>query len=328
MIEIKELNKSFGNIEVLKNINMSVPQGKIYGLIGRSGTGKSTLLRCINGLETYDSGSLVVNGIEVKNMKEKQLREFRKDIGMIFQQFSLLSRLTVEENVALPLRTWKYDKALIQKKTKQLLDMVGIPDKLKAYPGELSGGQKQRVAIARALTMDPKILLCDEATSALDPKTAKSITELLCRINHELGITVIVVTHQMSVLRESCEEIVILENGRIASRGSVEEIFLQQPQSLRNLIGERDIPLPDKGTTLRVILASEQSDVPVITQMARDLNINFTILGGEMDRYREKVMGTVLIHVDEVNIEAVKQYLANRNVKWTELKGECSNVWK
>lgn len=150
MIEIHGLNKSFGDLHVLKNIDVTIPTGTIYGLIGRSGTGKSTLLRCINGLETYDSGSLVVDGVDVKSLRGKALREFRKSIGMIFQQFSLLFRLTVEENVALPLRTWKYDRAFIRKKTAELLEMVGIPDKARAYPGELSGGQKQRVAIARA----------------------------------------------------------------------------------------------------------------------------------------------------------------------------------
>lgn len=326
MIEIHGLNKSFGGLHVLKDIDITIPTGTIYGLIGRSGTGKSTLLRCINGLETYDSGTLLVDGVDVKSLQGKALREFRKGIGMIFQQFSLLSRLSVEENVALPLRTWGYDRAVIRKKTAELLDMVGIPDKAKSFPGELSGGQKQRVAIARALTMDPKVLLCDEATSALDPKTAKSITDLLCKINRQLGLTVIVVTHQMSVLRASCEEIVILEEGKIAARGPVEQIFLEQPAALQNLIGEKDFALPETGVTLRIVLASEQADVPIITQMARQLNINFTILGGEMDQYRDKTMGTVMIHVQDENIQAVRQYLANNHVIWNELKGGASNA--
>ena len=326
MIEIHGLNKSFGGLHVLKNIDVTIPTGTIYGLIGRSGTGKSTLLRCINGLETYDSGSLVVDGVDVKSLQGKEIREFRKSIGMIFQQFSLLSRLTVEENIALPLRTWKYDRAFIRKKTAELLEMVGIPDKAKAYPGELSGGQKQRVAIARALTMDPKVLLCDEATSALDPKTAKSITALLCKINAELGLTVIVVTHQMSVLRAACEEIVILEEGKIAARGPVEQIFLEQPPALKNLIGGKELILPESGVTLRIILASEQSDIPIITQMARELGINFTILGGEMDQYRDKVMGTVVIHVQDENIAAVRRYLGDRGVVWDELKGGGGGV--
>lgn len=174
--------------------------------------------------------------------------------------------------------------------------------------------------------MNPKVLLCDEATSALDPKTAKSITDLLCKINAELGLTVIVVTHQMSVLRAACEEIVILEEGKIATRGPVEQIFLEQPPALKNLIGDKELILPESGVTLRVILASEQSDIPIITQMARELGINFTILGGEMDQYRNKVMGTVVIHVQDENIAAVRRYLGDHGVVWDELKGGDGGV--
>lgn len=218
LIEIKGIRKSFGDLQVLHGVDLHIEKGKIFGLAGRSGTGKSTLLRCINGLETYDEGNLIVEGIEVKSLSEKDLRVFRKDIGMIFQQFSLLSRLTVYENIALPLRCWKYSNSYIDAKVKELLDVIGIPDKINAKPRELSGGQKQRVAIARALSMNPKLLLCDEATSALDPKTAKSIIGLLNKINQDLGITIIIVTHQMSVLRSACEEIAILQDGKIEAR--------------------------------------------------------------------------------------------------------------
>jgi D-methionine transport system ATP-binding protein len=200
MIKINNLKKSFGSLQVLNDINLNIGTGQIYGLIGRSGTGKSTLLRCINGLESYDSGSLLVDGVEVKSLTSKEAREFKRGIGMIFQQFSLLSRLTVYENIALPMKCWKYKNAYIDSKVKELVEVVGIPDKLYAKPEQLSGGQKQRVAIARALSMNPKILLCDEATSALDPKTAQSIITLLNQINQQMGITIIVVTHQMSVL--------------------------------------------------------------------------------------------------------------------------------
>lgn len=244
MIKISSLKKSFGSLQVLNNINLNVKAGKIYGLIGRSGAGKSTLLRCINGLESYDDGSLLVDGIEVKSLSGKSAREFRREIGMVFQQFSLLSRLTVYENIALPLKCWNYKKIYTDRKVKDLAEMVGIPDKLYCKPNELSGGQKQRVAIARALSMNPKILLCDEATSALDPRTAQAIIYLLNQINQQINITIIVVTHQMSVLRSACEEISILENGEIVESGPVGEIFLSQPRALSNIIGDKDLILP------------------------------------------------------------------------------------
>ncbi|MGH4124756.1 MAG: methionine ABC transporter ATP-binding protein [Clostridium sp.] len=316
MIEIKNLVKSYDNLQVLKGISMNIPKGKICGIIGRSGTGKSTLLRCINGLETYQSGSLVVDGIEVQTLSGKHLRQFRKEIGMIFQQFSLLSRLTVYENVALPLKAWKYDKSYIETKVKSLLEMVGISDKINSRPGELSGGQKQRVAIARALTMDPKILLCDEATSALDPKTAKSIIDLLTQINRELGITVIIVTHQISVLQASCEQMVILEDGKVAEEGSVEQIFIQQPPALKSLIGEKDFLIPSKGVTLNIMLSSQHSEMPIITQMAIDLQTNFIILGGKTDRFRDRVFGSVMINVSSESLQSVQHYLSSRQVVW------------
>lgn len=316
MIEINNLAKSYGNIQVLKGITMNVPKGKIYGIIGCSGTGKSTLLRCINGLETYESGSLVVDGVDVKTLTGMNLRQFRKEVGMIFQQFSLLSRLTVYENIALPLKGWKYDNNYIEKKVKELMEMVGIEDKANFLPRELSGGQKQRVAIARALTMAPKILLCDEATSALDPKTANSIINLLNQINKELGITIIMVTHQMSVLQASCEEMVILEGGMVVEKGSVEEIFLKQPQALKSLIGEKDLLIPSKGVTLKIMLSNEYSETPIITEMAQDLKTNFIILGGEMDRFREHVLGSVIINTSNESLKSIKHYLDSRGVVW------------
>lgn len=319
MIQINNLVKSYGELDVLKNVSLSVPKGMIYGIVGRSGTGKSTLLRCINGLETFQSGSILVDNVDVKTLSDTDLRQFRKEIGMIFQQFSLLSRLSVYDNIALPLQCWKYESSYIDNKVRSLLEMVGLSDKVNFFPRELSGGQKQRVAIARALTMDPKILLCDEATSALDPQTAKSIIQLLNQINQELGITIIVVTHQMSVLRASCEEILILEDGKVAEQGSIEQIFLQQPPALKRLIGEKDIIIPEQGVTIKVMLSSEHSDQPIITQMSQDLALNFLILGGEMDRYRKHVLGSVMINVKNETFESVKQYLNSRQVAWNVL---------
>lgn len=316
MIEISSLKKSYGDIQVLNDINLNIERGDIYGLVGRSGAGKSTILRCINGLESYDDGSLLVDGIEVKDLDARELREFRKEIGMIFQHFSLFSRMTVFENIALPMTCWKYDKIYIEKRVKELSELVGIPDKLKAKPGELSGGQKQRVAIARALAMSPKILLCDEATSALDPQTAQAIMTLLNEINANLGITIVVVTHQMSVLRSSCEHIAILEGGKVADSGQVEGIFMKQPQSLRNLIGTKDLMLPPTGVNLRILLAKDTADQPIITKMARDLKVDFLILGGEMEKYRHSVLGSVIINVAEQSLSKVTRYLDQNQVAW------------
>lgn len=227
MIEINKLCKSFGSLEVLKDISLTIQTGEIYGLVGRSGAGKSTLLRCINALEPYQSGSLKIDGTEIKGLNKQQIRELRKGIGMIFQQFSLIERRSVYKNVALPMKCWKYDKNIIDKRVRELLELVEISDKIDARPSTLSGGQKQRVAIARALALDSHILLCDEATSALDPKTTQSVLHLLRDINQKLGLTIIVVTHQMEVVREVCDTISILENGKISAAGAVKEVFLQ-----------------------------------------------------------------------------------------------------
>lgn len=322
MILAEGITKSFGGLQVLRGVDLHIEKGKIYGLVGRSGAGKSTLLRCINGLETYDEGTLIVDGVDIKKLAPKDILIFRKNIGMIFQHFSLLERLTVYENVALPLKCWKYDSNSIDKKVKELLDLVGISEKTNQKPRELSGGQKQRVAIARALTMDPQILLCDEATSALDPKTSKSITTLLNQLNRQLGITIVMVTHQMSVITSACEKISILEKGKVAVSGMVEDIFLQQPKALKNLIGESNVVLTNKGINISILLSNDDSSKPIITQMARDLDIDFTILGGEMESYRGKILGSVVINISPEQYKDVEEYLINHNVKWEVIKKE------
>jgi D-methionine transport system ATP-binding protein len=320
MIKINSLKKTFGSLQVLNDINLTIGAGKIYGLIGRSGAGKSTLLRCINGLEHYDDGSLLVDGIEVKSLSSKEAREFKREIGMIFQQFSLLSRLTVYDNIALPMKCWNYQKTYIDKKVKDLVEIVGIPDKLYSKPSQLSGGQKQQVAIARALSMNPKILLCDEATSALDPKTAKSIISLLNQINQQLNITMVIVTHQMSVLRSVCEDIAILEDGMIMESGLVEEIFLRQPQALSNFIGDKDLILPTEGINLKILMSKEIADKPVITRMSRELQIDFMILGGETERYRNSIISSLIINVSEEVLPRIVSYLDDNNVIWKQIK--------
>ncbi|MDU3723240.1 MAG: methionine ABC transporter ATP-binding protein, partial [Clostridium celatum] len=238
MIKMQNVKKSFGDIEVLKDISLNINEGEIYGLIGHSGAGKSTLLRCINALEDYNDGSIVVMDKEVNKLTEKEKRVFRKDLGMIFQGFNLLNRKTVYDNVALPLQVWGEDKACIKKRVNELLEIVGLSDKAKSKPKELSGGQKQRVAIARALALEPKILLCDEATSALDPKTTKDILSLLDDINKKLGITIVVVTHQMEVVKQICQRVALLQGGVLVAEGKAEEVFLRPEVSLKKFLGE------------------------------------------------------------------------------------------
>jgi len=316
MITAVNIVKSFGQTHVLRGLNLSIEKGSIYGLAGRSGTGKSTLLRCINGLEGYDDGSLFVDGTDVRTLSRGDMMAFRKNIGMIFQQFSLLERLSVYDNVALPLRCWKYRSGFIDTKVRELLEIVGISEKIKQKPRELSGGQKQRVAIARALTMDPHVLLCDEATSALDPKTSQSIMNLLKEINVRMGITIVVVTHQMSVIRGLCSEITILENGHAAASGTVEDIFRQQPRALKNLIGEELEAPAEADERKSVILSPGTIADSFISRMAGVLGIDVTIHGVSADISRETSLGGLTISFPEEAYGYVTHYLAGHNVAW------------
>lgn len=323
LIEIKNLKKIWEDdgSSVLEGINLTIEDGDIYALVGRSGAGKSTLLRCINGLTSYQEGSLKVDGCEIKDLKDKELREFRRHVGMIFQQFSLLERETVYKNVALPMQCWKYPKDQIDKKVKELLELVGLGDKMNAKPRNLSGGQKQRVAVARALTMDPKILLCDEATSALDPKTTNSILDLLMEINQKLGITVIIVTHQMEVVRKACNKACILENGKIADEGSVKEIFIKQPQSLKRLLGEEQVKLPKEGHNIQIAhLVNDMHDGELFAKMSAELNYIFPIIDGKIQDYQNDSMGIFTINVDDEHLKLVTDYLTKEGLNWHEIE--------
>lgn len=323
MIEIKNLKKLWEDdgSSVLEGINLTIEDGDIYALVGRSGAGKSTLLRCINGLTSYQEGSLKVDGCEIKDLKDKELREFRRHVGMIFQQFSLLERETVYKNVALPMQCWKYPKDQIDKKVRELLELVGLGDKMNAKPRNLSGGQKQRVAVARALTMDPKILLCDEATSALDPKTTNSILDLLMEINQKLGITVIIVTHQMEVVRKACNKACILENGKIADEGTVKEIFIKQPQSLKRLLGEETVKLPDEGHNIQIAhLVNNIHDGELFAKMSAELNYIFPIIDGKIQDYQNDSMGIFTINVDDEHLKLVTDYLTKEGLNWHEIE--------
>ena len=321
MIIISNLNKYYENIKVLSDVNIHIEKGEIFGIIGHSGAGKSTLVRCINRLEDYEDGSILVEEKEVKDLSENELRFLRKDLGMIFQHFSLLERKSVFENVALPLECFKYSKAEKNKRVNELLELVGIADKKNQKPRNLSGGQKQRVAIARALALNPKVLLCDEATSALDPNTTKSILSLLQDINKKLNITIIMVTHQMEVIKQICSRVAIMEGGKVLEIGNTEELFLQNSKNLQKLVGEDEIVLP-KGSNIRIIFPKEISNESIITSMARNLDIDFSIVCGRLEKYREDILGSLIINVSSKHKEKVKKYLDERHVRWEEIINE------
>lgn len=314
MIEIKNVIKSFGDTQVLKDISISIKEGEIYGIIGHSGAGKSTLLRCINGLESYNGGSVNVMGLEVSSLKGIELRKFRKNLGMIFQNFNLLQRKNVFDNIALPLEVWGYDKSKINERVLELLKLVGLEDKKLSKPSELSGGQKQRVAIARALALEPKILLCDEATSALDPKITKDILALLSKINKELGITIVMVTHQMEVIKEVCEKVALIDDGEIRAEGRAEDLFLKPGESLKKFLGEGDDILPDEGVNIKIFFPSDSSENSLITKMARELDVDFSIVWGKLEKFREAILGGLVINISEEDKDRVIKYLEDKNI--------------
>lgn len=319
MIQIEQVSKSYGDLKVLKSVSFSIKEGQVYGIIGHSGAGKSTMLRCINGLEEYNEGTLVVMGQEVSAMSEEELRKFRRKVGMIFQSFNLLKRASVYKNVALPMELWKMDKAAIDKRVKELLNLVGLSHKINSMPRELSGGEKQRVAIARALALEPKILLCDEATSALDPKITKDILQLLAKINNELGITIVMVTHQMEVVKEICERVVLIEGGVVKAEGNVEELFLKPGKSLRKFLGEEEDIIFPSGVNIRIYFPASRSEDSFITTMARELNEDLSIVWGKLEKFRDNVLGSLVINLKEEAKQKVVDYLDKNEFQWEVL---------
>lgn len=321
LIEIRNVNKYFGDTQVLRDINITIKDGEIFGIIGHSGAGKSTLLRCINRLEDFSSGQVLIDGTDVGKLNENDLRDLRKNLGMIFQHFSLLERRTVFENVALPMECFGYSKDQIKTRVEELLDLVGILDKKDDKPRNLSGGQKQRVAIARALTMNPKVLLCDEATSALDPKTTKSILELLRQISGKLGITIIMVTHQMEVIKQICTRTAIMDAGRVIEMGDTEEVFLKSNKAIRKLLGEENIVLP-QGNNLKLLFTNDKSNEAIITSMARELNIDVSIIYGRLEKFRDDILGSLIINIPDGYVDSVKDYLNRHDMIWQEVEDE------
>lgn len=316
MIKVEHLNKSFGNLHVLKDVSLQVEKGEIFGLIGKSGEGKSTLLRCINLLEEKDSGSISIKGNVVELKKSREIRQYRKGIGMIFQHFALLERQNVYKNIAAPMECWKYSKEEIDTKVRELAQIVGIEDKLYEKPRNLSGGQRQRVAIARALSLEPEILLSDEATSALDPKTTKSILQLLRDINERLGITILLVTHEMEVIRSICHRVAIMEDGRIADCGNVSEIFLNQPDSLKRLLGDESEILPAEGVTLRIIFKETLKNRALIPDITAETQAKFSVLYSRLEKFRDEVICTAMLNVKQQDSDKIGRYLDSLKIKW------------
>ena len=307
MIELSHLNKTFqtadGTVDALKDINLTIEDGDIFGIIGMSGAGKSTLVRCINMLERPTSGTVKVGGDDMTALSPAALRAKRRSITMIFQQFNLLMQRTCLKNVCFPMELEGMSKKDAKKKAKELLALVDLPDKAQSYPAQLSGGQQQRVAIARALATNPQVLLCDEATSALDPKTTHSILELIRDINQKLGITVVVITHQMSVVEEICNHVAILDEGRVVEQGDVAQVFAHpQSDAAKKLVfpnGEETVlPTQQDEARLRILFnGSATADKPLIATMAAQHGILANILGASTRAFHEQAFGEMLIGV-------------------------------
>lgn len=321
MIEINNVYKSYGELEVLKDISFKIEEGDIFGIIGQSGAGKSTLLRCFNGLEDFQKGQIKVNNQEIASLNKKELANIQKEMGMIFQNFNLLNRLNVYDNIALPLKFSKQDPNSQENKAhiENLLKLVGLEDKSKAYPKQLSGGQKQRVAIARALVLNPKILLCDEATSALDPQITRDILDLLLKINKEMNITIVVVTHQMEVIKQICNKVAFLKDGKVISVGKPEELFVAPNKEIQAFVGDDIEILPQTGKNIKLFFTNNNAKGHIITQLARTLDINFDICQGKLENFRGSMMGSLIINIEEKDLEAVSNYLAKENISWEEI---------
>ncbi len=323
MIIISNVQKSFNKTEVLKDISIEVEKGEIYGIIGQSGAGKSTLLRCINGLESYDGGSITVDGLTVDIKDKKSLRNLQKRMGMIFQGFNLLERLDVYQNVALPMKFWGIPTNTPEAKEKimNLIKLVGLEEKIHQKPRELSGGQKQRVAIARALVLDPEILLCDEATSALDPEITKGILALLQKINKEMGITIVVVTHQMEVVKQICQRVAFLSHGKVLAIGKPEQLFVwPKEREIRDFLREESDKLPTTGINLKLFFFGEGNQRPIVTQMSQELHTDFNICWARLEDFREDVYGSLVLNMEEKDLERACKFLDSKNVTWEVIK--------
>ena len=313
MIELKHITKVFptadGELTALNDVNITIHDGDVYGIVGMSGAGKSTLVRCIHLLERPTSGQVVIDGKDLCVMPAKELIQQRRSISMIFQQFNLLMQRTCLKNICFPMEIAGVKAADAQKKAKELLEIVGLPDKADAYPAQLSGGQKQRIAIARALASDPKILLCDEATSALDPKTTQDILKLVKDINQRLGITVVVITHEMAVVEEICTHVAILDHGVLQESGTVEDIFSNpQTEAGRRLVYPNGVVIDQlpAANVIRIAFNGGSSYEPLIASLAIDCGVKVNILGADTRNIDGKAFGTMLLGLPTDPEEAAK----------------------
>ena len=343
MIKLSNITKIFElpskKLTALDNVSLNIEKGQICGVIGASGAGKSTLIRCVNLLEKPTSGSVIVDGVELTGLSDRELVRARRQIGMIFQHFNLLSSRTVFENVALPLELEGEPKAKIQEKITALLELVGLSEKRDAYPSNLSGGQKQRVAIARALASDPKVLLCDEATSALDPKTTESILELLKKVNEQLGITIVIITHEMQVVKEICNKVAVMEQGLIIEQGSVLEIFTNPQKPLTKdfidtathinkgietvLQHEHLLNLNPGDVLAKISFVGASTGEPLITKLSTQFQVAANILFANVEVIQETAVGTLLVGLsgEAEKIQQAIKYIHQSGVQ-TEILDE------
>ena len=339
LIEIKNLCKTFGSgeaaVHALEDVSLSIEAGEIFGIIGLSGAGKSTLVRCMNLLERPTAGSVPVNGAELCRLTDKELRRARRDIGMIFQSFNLLMQRNALANVRFPLELAGVPKREAGKRAQELLELVGLGDRAGAYPAQLSGGQKQRVAIARALATNPKVLLCDEATSALDPTTTESILELLRDLNRRLGVTVVVITHEMRVVERICSRVAIIADSRIAELGPVQEVFLHpQTEAAKRLVlpsragklegfakdGENRAVDECRGSLIRLAFDGETTDRPIIADMILSLGAPVSIVYADTRSIEGRLYGHTVLQLpsDPETADKMRRWLENEGIIYTE----------
>lgn len=337
MIKIANLNKVFINnngekTKALNDINLNINKSEIFGIIGLSGAGKSTLIRTINRLEEPTSGSIIIEGLDITTLSKSDLKETRKEIGMIFQHFNLLSSRNVYENIAFPMEIAKKSKSEIDTRVKELINLVGLNSKESSYPSQLSGGQKQRVAIARALANNPKVLLSDEATSALDPNTTKSILNLLKNINSKLGITVVMITHQMEVIREVCNRVAIIEDGEIVELDKVEEVFSNPKtkiakdfvSNIQHENTELVYPKESGYPVIKISYLGNSAKKPIISNLIKKFDIDINIISGDISQLMSTCVGNLTIQLIGVkeNIDSSIKYLENENLSveviWSE----------
>lgn len=337
MIVLENISKEFktnkGKVEAVKNVSLHVEKGGIHGVIGYSGAGKSTLIRCVNLLERPTSGKVYINGKEITSHSTEQLRETRQKIGMIFQGFNLLKTATVHDNIAIPLKLQGVSKDEVKKRVKKYLEIVGLSDKSNSFPGQLSGGQKQRVAIARALSQEPEVLLSDEATSALDPETTDSILELLLKINKELGITILLITHEMHVIQKICDYVYVMENGQVIEKDTAIELFTkpkhETTKKFLNTIAQRKLSdslikqLKVSGAVTRLTFIGESTGQPLLAQVSQQFNVKPNILTANIIELKNGIVGNLVIHLtgDQTEIDASIQFLRENGVGVENLEG-------